>query len=104
MLRAVVLNLLLNACQATGGTHEIEVATSLAGGKCQIRILDRGPGIPSDLHERVFDPFFTTKSGGTGLGLPIVKRLMEAQGGSIRLSTRDGGGTSAELVLPLEPA
>jgi PAS domain S-box-containing protein len=104
MLRAVVLNLLLNACQATGGTHEIEVAISLASGKCHIRILDRGPGIPSDMRERVFDPFFTTKSGGTGLGLPIVRRLMEAQGGSITLSTRDGGGTSAELVLPLEPA
>jgi two-component system CheB/CheR fusion protein len=104
MLRAVLLNLILNACQAAGGRHQIEITTSVADGKCHLRVLDRGPGIPVDLRERVFDPFFTTKSGGTGLGLPIVKRLIEAQGGVIALRSREGGGTIAELILPLEPA
>jgi PAS domain S-box-containing protein len=101
MLRAVLLNLLLNACQATGN-HEVEVVTNVADTVCHIRVLDRGPGIPNDLLDRVFDPFFTTKSGGTGLGLPIVKRLIDAQGGSVSLSVRDGGGTAAEIVLPLK--
>ena len=103
MLRAVLLNLLLNACQAAGN-HEVEVVTSVADKVCRIRVLDRGPGIPTDLLDRVFDPFFTTKSGGTGLGLPIVKRLIDAQGGSVSLSIREGGGTAAEIVLPLRHA
>jgi PAS domain S-box-containing protein len=103
MLRAVLLNLLLNACQAPG-SHEVEVVTSIADKVCRIRVLDRGPGIPSELLDRVFDPFFTTKSGGTGLGLPIVKRLIDAQGGSVSLSIREGGGTAAEIVLPLRHA
>jgi PAS domain S-box-containing protein len=101
MLRAALLNLLLNACQASGN-REVEVVTYVADRVCHIRVLDRGPGIPNDLLDRVFDPFFTTKSGGTGLGLPIVKRLIDAQGGSVSLSVRDGGGTAAEIVLPLK--
>jgi len=103
MLRAVLLNLLLNACQATGD-HHVEVVTGVSDTFCHIRVLDRGPGIPPELQERIFDPFFTTKSGGTGLGLPIVKRLMDAQGGSVSLSMREGGGTAAELMLPLKLA
>ena len=101
MLRAAVLNLVLNACQAAGN-DEVQIVTRVAGRFCNIRVLDRGPGVPADLRDRVFDPFFTTKSSGTGLGLPIVKRLMDAQGGSVNLSVRDGGGTAAELVLPLK--
>jgi two-component system NtrC family sensor kinase len=72
-------------------------------GLYHIQVLDRGPGIPQDARQRIFDPFFTTKSGGTGLGLPIVRRLMDAQGGSVSLSARQSGGTVAELVLPLKP-
>ena len=101
MLRAVLLNLLLNACQASTG-RQVEIVTAVRDGLCHIQVLDRGPGIPQDARERIFDPFFTTKSGGTGLGLPIVRRLMDAQGGSVSLSAREGGGTVAELVLPLK--
>jgi PAS domain S-box-containing protein len=101
MLRAVLLNLLLNACQASAG-GQVDIVTMVRDGLCYIQILDRGPGIPHDARERIFDPFFTTKSGGTGLGLPIVRRLMEAQGGSVSLSAREGGGTIAEVVLTLK--
>jgi signal transduction histidine kinase len=73
-------------------------------GACRVSILDRGPGIPPDTRERVFEPFYTTKSGGTGLGLPVVKRLMDLQGGSITLGDREGGGTAAEITLPLSRA
>ena len=100
MLRAVLLNLVLNASQASGG-RKVEVATEVRDGLCYIQVLDRGPGIPPEVRDRIFEPFFTTKSGGTGLGLPIVKRLMDAQGGSVSVSPRDGGGTIAEVVLPL---
>jgi PAS domain S-box-containing protein len=100
MLRAVLLNLLLNACQASDGEKvEIEMTASPPVG--HVAILDRGPGISPDVHDRVFEPFFTTKRGGTGLGLAIVKRLMELQGGSVALSDREGGGTKAAITLPL---
>jgi two-component system CheB/CheR fusion protein len=102
MLRAVLLNVLLNASHASPG-REIEVETSVDGGACRIVVLDRGPGIPEIIREHIFEPFFTTKSSGTGLGLPIVKRLMESQGGAVELRPRPGGGTLVELMLPLQP-
>ena len=101
MLRAVLLNLLLNACQASNG-QPVEIQITAGQRKGHIEVRDRGPGIPDEVREKIFAPFFTTKSCGTGLGLPIVKRLIEAQGGTVGLSPRDGGGTVAEIVLPLQ--
>jgi PAS domain S-box-containing protein len=100
MLRPVLLNLLLNAYQASGNAP-VEVGISRQNGACTVAIMDRGPGIPPDVRERIFEPFYTTKPGGTGLGLPVVKRLMELQGGAVRLIEREGGGTAAELTLPV---
>jgi PAS domain S-box-containing protein len=99
MLRAALLNLLLNACQAGGSS--VEVVSSIAGDRCRIAVLDRGSGIPDEILDHVFDAFYTTKKSGTGLGLPIVKRLTELQGGTIALRNRDGGGTMAEITIPL---
>jgi two-component system CheB/CheR fusion protein len=99
MLRAALLNLLLNACQAGGGA--VEIVTSEDGEVCRIGVLDRGTGIPRDLLDRVFEVFYTTKKSGTGLGLPIVKRLMELQEGTISLRPRPGGGTVAEITIPI---
>jgi PAS domain S-box-containing protein len=100
MLRAALLNLLLNACQA-GGDRPVEIATTAHNGACRVSVLDRGDGVPPDLRDRVFEPFLTSKKGGTGLGLPIVKRLMALQGGAVALRDREGGGTVAELTVPL---
>ena len=100
MLRSVFLNLFLNAYQASRD-RPVEVAVRLRRDACYIEVLDRGPGISAELRGRVFEPFFTTKSSGTGLGLPIVKRLMDALNGSISLGPREGGGTVAKIVLPL---
>lgn len=100
MLRAVILNLTLNACQVMdSGQVQIDVAAE--NGACTIAVRDRGPGIPASLREQIFEPFFTTRPGGTGLGLAIVKRLMEAQGGSVTLTDRKGGGTVAQISVPL---
>jgi signal transduction histidine kinase len=98
MLRAALLNLVLNACQA-GSTH-VEISTSCPPGLCRIAVLDDGPGIPDDVAAHIFEAFYTTKKTGTGLGLPIVKRLVELQDGTVRLKPRDGGGTVAEITLP----
>ena len=99
MLRAALLNLTLNACQAA--VHQdIELQVSAVNGICRIAVCDRGPGIPPAVRERVFEPFFTTRFNGTGLGLAIVKRLIELQEGTVELNDRPGGGTVAEVKIP----
>ncbi|MDR1108508.1 MAG: sensor histidine kinase, partial [Spirochaetaceae bacterium] len=65
-----------------------------------ITVFDRGKGIPPANLSRVFDPFFTSKSTGTGIGLSIVKRFVEAVHGSVVLEQREGGGTAAKVFLP----
>lgn len=99
MLRAALLNLTMNACQASG--HEtVSIESTVEDGTCRIAVLDRGPGIPPDVRDRVFEPFFTTRAGGTGLGLAIVKRLLELQDGSVVLKDRPKGGMIAEVRIP----
>jgi PAS domain S-box-containing protein len=100
MTRGVLLNLVLNACQASG-TQPVEVRVSHDSGRCRIEILDRGPGLPPEVRNHLFEPFITTRPGGTGLGLPIARRLTDAQGGTLSLHDRPGGGTVATITLPL---
>ena len=100
MLRAAMLNLAMNACQAASN-HEVEIRVSASNATtCTIAVCDRGPGISAEIRERVFEPFFTTRVNGTGLGLAIVKRLLELQDGGVQLKDRKGGGTIAEVTLP----
>jgi signal transduction histidine kinase len=103
MLRAALLNLVLNACQAAPG-QPVEIEVAAVDGEGVVRIMDRGPGIPAEQLERVFEAFVTTKQSGTGLGLAIVKRLTELQRGRVTLAAREGGGTVAEIALPLARA
>ena len=65
-----------------------------------VKVLDRGDGIPQNTRAKLFDPFFTTKIHGSGIGLAISKQFVEAQGGTLKLYDRDGGGTVAEVNLP----
>ena len=98
MLRAALLNLAINACQAASGSP-VEIQIADEGDTCRIAVGDRGPGISADVRDRMFEPFFTTRPGGTGLGLAIVKRLIELQEGSVVLKDRPGGGTVAEITV-----
>jgi two-component system sensor histidine kinase AtoS len=104
LLRAALLNLLLNAVQAVGERGTIQVRTTVSSETVVVEIRDNGPGIPPALQERVLEPFFTTKARGGGLGLPIAKRSAELHGGSLTLSSPAGGGTVATLTLPLPAA
>jgi PAS domain S-box-containing protein len=99
MLRAVLLNLLLNACQS-GSSTPIEVLVSQQAGTCAIDIADRGAGFGDTDPEGLFEAFHTTKKSGTGLGLAIVRRLVSLQGGTVVLLPREGGGAIARLTLP----
>jgi signal transduction histidine kinase len=104
-INQVVLNLVVNAAQATpesGGS--IVVRTSVRDEQhVAIEIADNGKGIPKDVLPKIFDPFFTTKEvgKGTGLGLSICYRIVEAHGGRIDVDSRSGVGTRFTVVLPL---
>jgi signal transduction histidine kinase len=102
LLRPALLNLMRNAVQAmpTGGTLTLEVAREEAA--VAITIADSGPGIPPEVRETIFTPFFTTRSKGTGLGLTVVRELVSALGGEVRVSTAHGGG--AAFTVRLETA
>lgn len=98
-LRIVFQNLLMNAAQAMGGNGAIDVHLSLDQG-CRISIRDHGPGMPPEIRAKAFDAFFTTKHRGTGLGLPIARRVVEAHGGAIDIGPAEGGGTTVSIHLP----
>ena len=104
-INQVVLNLVVNAAQATpesGGS--IVIRTSMPDtGHVAIEVADNGKGIPKDVLPKIFDPFFTTKEvgKGTGLGLSICYRIVEAHGGRIDVDSRAGVGTRFTVVLPL---
>jgi two-component system, NtrC family, sensor kinase len=103
-LAQVLLNLLLNAGDAMGGRGRVRVEAIRDGGGVQMRVADEGPGIPPEHLARIFDPFFTTKAPGTGtgLGLSVSHRLMEAMGGRIDARNAPPGGAVFELWLPAE--
>jgi PAS domain S-box-containing protein len=103
-VRAVCMNLMLNAVQAMPKGGTLTVRTRRAGTGVGLEIEDTGPGI-SDAHlDRIWDPFFTTKppGQGTGLGLSITQRIVTRHGGWIRAETRREGGARFVLELPLE--
>jgi len=103
MIKPVILNIFVNAAQAMRGAGAISVRLeSLAQVRCcRITVQDTGPGIPEAVRDRIFQPFFTTKGGGTGLGLPIAKRVIEHHGGEISVHCPPEGGTCVVLKLPL---
>ncbi len=112
-LREVLVNLLFNATDALpyGGSIEVGardlpiVAASPDGvpvpQRVELWVRDSGTGIPEDVQARIFEPFFTTKGAqGSGLGLPMVRKVVEAHGGSVSLESAHGAGTTFRIVLP----
>lgn len=104
-LQQVLFNVMINALQAMeqGGTLTVETARLDHDGRTLARIIvsDTGPGIAEKELEKIFSPFHTTKTQGTGLGLAICRRLMEQQGGSIRVESRLGEGSVFTIEIPV---
>jgi signal transduction histidine kinase len=103
LVRQAVLNVAVNAVQAMSRGGRLTVRALRDGGAAVVEIEDTGDGIPDEVRERIFEPFFTTKASGTGLGLAVVRRIVEGHGGEIRVRTRPGAGTTFSLRFPLGP-
>jgi len=109
-LKQAVLNLMLNAVQAMGAApadraKELILRTERAhdAGRrpvVRLHVIDTGPGIDGPTRDRLFDPYFTTKPGGTGLGLPTARRIIEGMGGRIELHSEPGRGSDFTITLP----
>jgi signal transduction histidine kinase len=102
LVSAALENLVRNALQAMprGGTLTIRTEAGDAGGNVAILVQDTGVGMNPRTRERAFDPFFTTKEGGSGMGLAFVRRVVEAHGGRLALTSREGQGTTVRLEFP----
>lgn len=115
LLKQALLNLLINAAQAMtqareknlphGGADELIVRTergkTLGGEELRIHITDTGPGMTAEVAEKVFQPYFSTKRGGTGLGLPTSRRIIEEHGGHLSVHADPGRGTDFVISLPV---
>ena len=99
-LQQAVLNLVLNAIQAMPQGGRVELHTSCSDGLVRVSVTDTGPGLPQGLAEHLFDTRVTTKPGGSGLGLPLVRMIAEAHGGSVWYRSDAGKGATFTLVLP----
>lgn len=96
----VLMNLLLNAAQALREDRRITVRAGRDDGTAFIEIEDRGVGIPPNLRKQIFRPFYTSRNQGTGLGLPIAKKIVEGHGGTIEVDSEPGRGSRFRIRLP----
>ena len=115
LVKQAVLNLILNAAEAMGepdgssGPRELIVRTRRGEDEDRepvvlLHVIDTGPGIAEDARASLFTPYFTTKKGGTGLGLPTTRRIVEEHGGTIEVHSEPGQGTDFALSFPVRQA
>ena len=104
-LQQVILNLIINAtdaiCESAVKEREISVTTALSGAWAEIRIGDSGPGVATEDVKNIFDPFFSTKPQGMGMGLAIVRTIVEAHRGKIMAENKPSGGALFTIRLPI---
>jgi signal transduction histidine kinase len=103
LFKQALLNLLLNALQAIPNGGEITLLAREEAHWLVMQIIDTGTGIPPEVLENMFKPFYSTKSGGSGLGLPTARKVLEAHGGSLEADSAPGKGTRFTLKLPIRP-
>lgn len=99
--RQALINLLVNARQVLdeGGTVSLRTRPG-SKGEAVLEIVDDGPGIPTEMRERIFEVFYSSRGGGTGLGLPIARQIVDRHGGTIELESEQGQGTTFRIRLP----
>lgn len=102
-LRQAIVNLLKNAAESSDAGSPIELRITAHEKSLYISVKDYGCGISKEQMTHIFEPFHTTKSYGTGLGLPIVKKIVESHNGTISIDSGEGAGTTFHIRLPLIP-
>ena len=102
-LKRVIVNITLNSIEALSENGVLRVSTASRDGRVELSVRDDGEGIREEDLPRVFDPYFTTKSGGSGLGLPLSKMIIEQHEGSILVESLPGDGTVVTVTLPADP-
>ena len=100
-LRQVIFNLVENAIDSMPGGGDLAVTTGQRSNYLSLEISDTGGGIPEEKLPKLFTPFFTTKSKGSGLGLPVSKKIIDAHGGFIDITTEVGKGSRFTIFLPM---
>ncbi len=104
LVRQAILNVAVNAVQAMPRGGRITLRTRREGRDAVVEIEDSGAGIPAEVSARIFEPFFTTKASGTGLGLAVVRRIVEGHGGTVSVRNQPGAGAVFSLSFPLAAA
>ena len=99
-LEQLFLNVLLNAAEALPAGGYAEIRAVPRGEDVGVSVEDNGTGIPDEIRDRIFEPLFSTKRAGTGLGLTISRRIVEAHRGRIEITTGDDGGTRVQIWIP----
>jgi nitrogen fixation/metabolism regulation signal transduction histidine kinase len=101
-IRRVLINLLENAAQSDPGNHPVVVKTTAESGFFCLNIIDQGRGIPPQNLSKIFEPYFSEKEGGTGLGLAITRLIVEEHGGTIKVQSSPGKGSTFSLYFPIQ--
>jgi two-component system sensor histidine kinase HydH len=101
-LKQVLLNLVINAIQASDAGGEIVISARIEDGKVCLRVKDQGCGVAPEHLDRLFDPFFTTKKEGTGLGLPVAHQIVAHLGGVLAAQVNPDRGVTFSVTLPLK--
>ena len=106
-MRQVIVNLVENASQSlaepsdANRSSRITVASETVGDWVRIHFADDGPGVPEDIREKIFEPLYSTRAFGVGLGLPLVRQILEHHGGRIEIAPQSTAGSTFTISLPL---
>jgi len=100
-MQQAILNLVNNAIEISPKGGTVKVTSVMQNNKINVEVQDQGMGVPQEKQSQLFTPFITTKKGGTGLGLPIAKKIIEAHGGDLSLKETSANGTTFRIELPV---
>ena len=105
LMRQAIVNLVSNALQSPERKGRVKITVgAMSRDRIVLNVIDDGTGVANDVADRIFSPFFTTRATGTGLGLAVVRRIVQAHGGEVGHRETPGGGATFEVQLPVRPA